>query len=168
MKQLFEVANFVRRLRTQMRFGELSRSPLRLLRFTLQGDAAECDWLARAADIWDETLPRQVSERHASMQALQDGVAIRAIMFALLPELKAAELRAFRQSAREPPQLVISGTVIRQEPEIAKVTSLVMRAKLYGFRFWLDDGILSSLEQEEHEASAYPRCVPLWEREEQS
>ena len=168
MKQLFEVANFLRQLRTRRRFGELSRSPLRLLRLQLQGDTAECDWLARSADIWDETLPRQVSERHASMQALQDGVAIRAIMFALLPGLKAAELRAFRQSAREPPRLVISGTVIRQEPEVAKVTSLVMQAKLYGFRFWLDEGILASLETEEHAASAYPGYFPFWEREEQS
>lgn len=168
MKQLFEVANFLQQLRTRRRFGELSRSPLRLLRLHLQGDAAECDWLARAADIWDATLPRQVRERHASMQALQDGVAIRAIMFGLLPGLRTAELRGFRQSAREPPRLVISGTVIRQEPEIAKVTSLVMRAKLYGFRFWLDEGILSFLEEEEDLISAYPRYSPFRDREEQS
>jgi hypothetical protein len=155
VKQLFEVANFVRRLRTQMRFGELSRSPLQLLRFALQGDSAECDWLARPADVWDETLPRQVRERNASMQALQDAVAIRAMMFGLLPELKTAELRAFRQSAREPPRLVISGTVIRQEAEVAKVTSPVMRAKLYGFRFWLDDGVLVTLQPEDRAVSNF-------------
>lgn len=155
MKQLFEVANFVRRLRTQMRFGELSRSPLRLLRFTLEGDAAECDWLARPADAWDEVLPRQVGERHASMQALQDAVAIRKMIFGLLPEIRTVELRAFRQSAREPPRLVISGTVIRQEAEVAKVTSPVMRAKLYGFRFWLDDGVLVTLQPEDRVASNF-------------
>jgi hypothetical protein len=155
VKQLFEVANFVRRLRTQMRFGELSRSPLRLLRFALQEDSAECDWLARPADVWDETLPRQVRERNVSMQALQDAVAIRKMMFGLLPELKTAELRAFRQSAREPPRLVISGTVIRQEAEVAKVTSPVMRAKLYGFRFWLDDGVLVTLQPEDRAVSNF-------------
>ncbi len=155
MKQLFEVANFVRRLRTQMRFGELSRSPLRLLRFTLQGDAAECDWLARPADAWDEVLPRQVGERNASMQALQDAVAIRKMIFDLLPEIRTVELRAFRQSAREPPRLVISGTVIRQDAEVAKVTSPVMRAKLYGFRFWLDDGVLVTLQPEDRAVSNF-------------
>jgi len=155
VKQLFEVANFVRRLRTQMRFGELSRSPLRLLRFTLQGDAAECDWLARPADAWDEVLPRQVGERNASMQALQDAVAIREMIFGLLPGIRTVELRAFRQSAREPPRSVISGTVVRQEAEVAKVTSPVMRAKLYGFRFWLDDGVLVTLQPEERAASNF-------------
>lgn len=155
MKQLFEVANFVRRLRTQMRFGELSRSPLELLRFTLQGDTAECDWLARPADAWDEVLPRQVGERNASMQALHDAVAIRKMIFALLREIRTVELRAFRQSAREPPRLVISGTVIRQEAEVAKVTSPVMRAKLYGFRFWLDDGVLVTLQPEDRVASNF-------------
>ena len=155
MKQLFEVADFVRRLRTQMRFGELSRSPLRLLRFTLRGDAAECDWLARPADAWDEALPRQIGERNASMQALQDAVAIRKMIFGLLPEIRTVELRAFRQPAREPPLLVISGAVIRQEAEVAKVTSPVMRAKLYGFRFWLDDGVLVTLQPEDRAASNF-------------
>jgi hypothetical protein len=155
VKQLFEVANFVRRLRTQMRFGELSRSPLRLLRFTLQGDAAECDWMARPADAWDEVLPRQVGERNVSMQALQDAVAIREMIFGLLPEIRTVELRAFRQSAREPPRLVISGTVIRQGAEVTKVTSPVMRAKLYGFRFWLDDGVLVTLQPEDRAVSNF-------------
>jgi hypothetical protein len=155
VKQLFEVANFVRRLRTQMRFGELSRSPLRLLRFGLQGDGAECDWMARPADVWDEALPRQVRERHASMQALHDAVAIREMMFGLLPEIRTIELRTFRQSAREPPRLVISGTVIRQEAEVTKVTSPVMRAKLHGFRFWLDDGVLVTVQPEDRAVSNF-------------
>jgi hypothetical protein len=89
------------------------------------------------------------------MQALQDAVAIREIMFGLLPEIRTVELRAFRQSAREPPRLVISGTVIRQEAEVAKVTSPVMRAKLYGFRFWLDDGVLVTLQPEDRAASNF-------------
>ena len=39
------------------------------------------------------------------MQALQDAVAIRKMIFGLLPEIRTVELRAFRQSAREPPGL---------------------------------------------------------------
>jgi hypothetical protein len=155
VKQLFEVANFVWRLRTEMRFGELAHSPLRLLRFSLQEDTAECDWLARPAESWDESLPRQIRERNASMQALQDAVAIREMIFGLLPEVRTVELRAFRQSAREPPRLLISGTVVRQEADVMKVTSPVMRAKLHGFRFWLDDGVLVTLQPEDRAVSNF-------------
>ena len=39
MKQLLEVGSFLRSLRARMRFGELSRAPLRLLRLQLQAEA---------------------------------------------------------------------------------------------------------------------------------
>jgi hypothetical protein len=155
MKELWEVGYFLRALRAKLKFGELSRAPLRLLRFNLEGQTAECDWLARPADMWDETLPRQVRERHTSMQALHDAIAIRELTFALLPDVRTADLRVFRQSAREPPLLIIAGTTARQEPEVTKVTSPVMRAKLYGFRFWLDDGVLVSLQPEERAVSNF-------------
>ena len=50
MRQLWEVTDFVRAMRRQMRFGELSHAPLRLLRLEWEGEAVECDWIARAAD----------------------------------------------------------------------------------------------------------------------
>jgi hypothetical protein len=133
----------------------LSRTPLRLLRFALEDSSAECDWLARPADAWAETLPRHVREQDASMQALHDAIAIRRFLFAAFPNVHAAEIRAFCQSAREPPHLVIAGTVSRQEPDVAKVTSPVMRAKLYGFHFWLDDGVLVALRSEDRVVSNF-------------
>jgi hypothetical protein len=138
-----------------MRFGKFSRAPLRLLRFRLEAETAECDWLARPADIWDETLPRHVREQNASMQALHDAIAIREMLFGLLPEIRRAETRTFRQSIREPPRLVIAGTLTRQEPEVTKVTSPVMRAKLYGFHFWLDDGVLVTLQPDDRAVSNF-------------
>ena len=51
MRPLWEVADFVRSMRRQMRFGEFSRSPLRLLRVELREDTAECDWILRPPDI---------------------------------------------------------------------------------------------------------------------
>jgi hypothetical protein len=146
VKALLQVADFVRRLRMQMRFAELSRAPLRLLRLQLWPKAAECDWMARSSDAWDEALPRGERDRRASFQAVQDAIAIREMLFDVLPDVQCAELRSFRQSAREPPELIIFGTVTRETVPAEKVTSPVMRAKLYGFRFFLDDGVLQRME----------------------
>lgn len=146
MKGLLHVADFVRKVRLQMRFGELSRSPLRLLRLQLWPRTAECDWMARTWDTWDESLPRAERDRSASFQAVQDAVAIREMLFGVLPDLQSAELRSFRQSAREPPELIIFGSVTREAVPVEKVTSPIMRAKLYGFRFFLEDGVLQRME----------------------
>jgi len=129
-----------------MRLGKLSRAPLQLLRLQLWGRRAECDWMARSWDEWDAALPRRERDRRASFQALQDAIAIREVLFSLLPDVEAAELRSFRQSARESPELIIFGAVTREAVMVQKVTSPVMRAKLYGFRFSLDDGVLKRME----------------------
>jgi hypothetical protein len=149
MKHLLQVADFVRGWRAQMRFGELSRAPLRLLRLQLYGETAELSWMARPPDVWDASLPRRERDRIASFQALQDAMALREMLFAVLPDVQSAEFRVFRQSAREPPRLVITGSVTREDPAVLRVTSPAMRAKLYGFRFRLDDGVLEPLEMED-------------------
>jgi len=148
MKQLWEVGNFVRGLRSRMRFGELSRAPLKLLRFELRGDKAECDWLTRPLDPWDASMPRNMQERQSSVQALHDAISVREMLFLAIPDANSAELRAYRQSAREPPHLIIRGSVTREGPagNIRKVVSLAMRAKLYGFKFWMENGVLAPLE----------------------
>jgi hypothetical protein len=149
MKDLWEVGEFVRRIRARMRFGELSRAPIRLLRLELRGDIAQCDWLARPQDVWAGTLPRHVRDRDASLQALQDAVALREMLFAALPEVQSADFRTFRQEAREPPVLIINGTVTREMPSVPRVTSPVMKAKLCGFHFQMDDGVLEPLAMED-------------------
>ena len=150
MKQLQDIADFVRGLRTQMRFGELSRAPLQLLRLQLQGETAEYDWMARPPDPWDATLPRRVGDRNASLQALLDAMALREMLFCVLPGIRSAELRAFRQSASGPPRVVIAGTVTREAPALLRVPSPAMRAKLCGFHFYLDDGVLRPQYSEDH------------------
>jgi hypothetical protein len=146
MKQLWEFGNFVRGVRARMRFGELSRTPLRLLRLQLQDEKAECDWITRSPDPWDSTLQRLVRDQQVSVQALHDAMKLREMLFDALPGVCNAELRAFRQAAREPPEPIIIGTVTRETPPMLRVTSPVMRAKLYGFHFLLDDGVLKPLE----------------------
>jgi hypothetical protein len=152
MKQLWEAGNFVRGLKSWMRFGKLSRTPLKLLRLELRGEKAECDWLARAPDEWDSALPRIVRDQQTSLQALHDAIGMRDMLFCAIPDVSSADLRAYRLSAREPPHLIISGTVTREPPaaNIKRVTSLGMRAKLYGFKFWMDNGVLAPLETVEH------------------
>ena len=146
MRQLWEVADFIRSMRRQMRFGELSRAPLRLLRLELRDDTVECDWIARPADVWDAGLRRSVRDRNESIQALADAISVRNLVFDALPNVESAVLRALRQAAREPHEMIILGTVSREMPAVHRVSSLVMRAKLYGFCFCLEDGLLRPLQ----------------------
>jgi hypothetical protein len=69
------------------------------------------------------------------------------MLFDALPGVDSAVLRAFRQPAREPPELMILGTVSREAPAVHRVSSLLMRAKLYGFCFCYEDGFLRPLQQ---------------------
>jgi hypothetical protein len=149
MRLLWNFADFGRAVRRQMRFGNLSRAPIRILRLEWQADFVECDWLARTADQWDMDLPRQVSDENVSLQALQDAIALRELLFAELPEVQTANLRAYRQAAGGRPELIITGTVNRDEKIPRQIVSPAMRAKLLGFQFWFTDGSLAALESEE-------------------
>jgi hypothetical protein len=119
------------------------------LRLELEGESVECDWMARPPDPWDADLPRQTAEHHSSLQALEDAIAVRDLLFETLPEAQSAAFRVFRQTGREPPELIIGGTVTRDAGGRQEVSSLAMRAKLCGLRFRLEDGILEGLQSEE-------------------
>ena len=147
MNPFWEVADFIRETRRRLRFGELSRSPLELLRVEWHGGWVECDWMARPADVWDASLRRIDRDRHVSEQALRDGIQLREALFSELPGVREAQLRGFRPAgAREPPELVIAGIVTRETAPLYRVNSLVMRAKLCGLQFDLEDGVLKAME----------------------
>ncbi len=146
MRPLWEVADFVRTMRREMRFGEISRAPLRLLRVEWRNENLECDWVTRPPDVWDSSLRRPDRDRNESQQILLDAITIRNLIFDVHPKIDCAVLRAFRQPAREPPEIVLLGTVSREMPAVHRVSSLAMRAKLYGFCFILEDGFLRSLQ----------------------
>jgi hypothetical protein len=143
-KRLCGAGHFLRDLRIQMRFGELTRAPLRLLRFQISEDLVECDWVAREPDPWDADLSRRVGQRHASMQAIQDAIDVRNLLFDIVPGADTALLRAYR-SGPGFDELIIAGTSERSDRVARSVRSLAMRAQLLGFRFSLDDGILNEL-----------------------
>jgi hypothetical protein len=138
MKQLWEAADFVRNLHRRLRFRGLSQGSLKLLRLELRGDQAECEWLARPN--------LSVREPNASLQALEDSLAVRKLLFAAMPSLSSAVFRVYRQVEPEHTELIITGTVTRDEQLADNVCSPAMRAKLYGLRFWLEDGVLGGLQ----------------------
>ncbi|MBZ5662331.1 MAG: hypothetical protein LAO08_18170 [Acidobacteriia bacterium] len=145
MRRLWDISNFVRGLRIQLRFGELSRAPLRLLRLEMYNDTVECDWMARPPDPWDSDLSPSVSGRHVSMQALEDAIAIRELLFRLLPDVETGVLRVFRPGSEGDIELIISGTVAREQLATRHFHSVAMRAKLLGLQFWLEDGNLAAM-----------------------
>ena len=89
-KQLCDLRNFVLRLRVQLRFGRLSRAPLQLLRLEWCGDHMNCDWLARPPDEWDRDLSQRVGDLNASMQALEDAIQMRELLFYVLNDISSA------------------------------------------------------------------------------
>ena len=144
--QLWEASDFLRKLRVQMRFGKLSRAPLKLLRFELRSELAECEWMARPADPWDADLAPGVGKRNASLQALEDSLAVRKMLFATMPGVSSAVFRVYRAVEGAEAELIIVGTVERDEQVAGNIRSLAMRAQLFGFRFWMDNGVLGTLQ----------------------
>lgn len=143
-KRLCDAGHFLRDFRVHMRFGELTRAPLRLLRFQLSEDFVECDWVAREADPWDADLPGSVGQKHASLQALKDAIDVRNLLFRILPGADTALLRVYRSGPSDD-ELIITGTSERRDRHAPSVRSLAMRAQLLGFRFSMNDGVLNEL-----------------------
>jgi hypothetical protein len=148
-KRIFNLSLFVRSLQVQMRFGDLTRAPLRMIRLQLEDGIAECDWVARPPDIWDSDLRPEIGHRHASLQALEDAVNVRGLLFEMLPDLDTAYLRIYRESSDHSPEMIISGHVYKSAPSFRNVHSIAMRAKLLGFRFTLENDVLCSRAADE-------------------
>ena len=136
--QIRKAGHFLRDLRVQMRFGELTRAPLRLIRFQLAGDVVECDWMARSLDPWDADLSRRIQQQHASLQTIRDAIDVRALLFDTLPQVELANLQVFRETTDFAPEMIIAGCVQRNDHSSREVHSIVMRAKVLGFRFRLE------------------------------
>jgi len=148
-EQFCNVSQFLRGLRVQMRFGELTRAPLQLLRLNLLGYIVKCDWLARSPDPWDADVSQSIRERHLSLQALRDAIDVRSLLFETLPHVETADLRVFRETSDFTRDLIITGCVQRNDHSSRSIHSLAMRAKVLGFRFYLDGDVLSRIPSED-------------------
>lgn len=145
MKNIFEAADFLRDSRRKMRFGELSRAPLHLLRLEVTESIVKCDWYMRPADEWDDALPTAVRDNNQSMQVFLDAMRVRELLFATFREISVAELRVFRPSDGEASELVMAGTVRREDEVPTRIGSIVMQAILLGFRFTFSNGTLMAM-----------------------
>jgi hypothetical protein len=147
-EQFCNVSHFLHGLRVQMRFGKLSRAPLRLLGLNILGDVVKCDWLARPLDPWDADMSQGIRERHASLQTLRDAIDVRALLFHTLPHVETADFRVYRESSSHAEEMIITGCTQRNDNTSRNVHSLVMRAKVLGFRFCLEGDTLRKLPTE--------------------
>jgi hypothetical protein len=154
MESLCAAGEFVRALRVKLRFGELTRAPLRLLRLQVTETDVECDLLARHPDRWDAGLAGKVRQRNEAQQALQDAIQVRALLFKTLPGLDRGELRIYRatESGRE---LIAAGRVERGDRVARNVRSLAMRAKLLGFQFNFEDDVLLRMTPEPYKGGGW-------------
>lgn len=150
MTWIWTISEFVHKLRYRLRYGEESRAPLKFLRLELREDSAECEWLARANDPWDAHLPMEMREDNRTLQTLRDALRVREALFFSLPRVRQATVKVYRATECQTQELIITGFVCRDDYP-PRVASLAMRAKLYGFRFRLEDGILRSLDMKPNE-----------------
>ncbi len=148
-EQLGNVSRFLRGFRVRMRYGELTRAPLLLLRLNLLGEDVKCDWLARAPDPWDVDLAQYIRERHSSLQTLKDAIDVRALLFDSLPQVVTADLRVYRETSGCAREMIITGCVQRNDHSSRSIHSLAMRAKILGFRFYLEGDVLCRISADD-------------------
>jgi hypothetical protein len=132
-------------IRKHLRQGQYSRKPLQLRRCQVMLDTAECEWFMRPPDPWDIHLPPRVRHEHTTIQALKDALKMRELIFRAFPRVQSAELRMYREKGAEEPALMMAGSVQRETEVSPRIVSLVMQARLFGFRFSLEDGVLEKL-----------------------
>jgi hypothetical protein len=130
MKWLYGISDFLRRIRREMRFGERSRAPLKLVRLAVMEDFA---------DVWDKDLPDKVRGENEIHQALVDALGIREALFTLVPQVRYARVKVYRHPGTSAAQVIITGDLSREDEPPPRLSSLVMRAKLCGLRFNLSD-----------------------------
>jgi len=99
----------------------------------------------RPPDPWDIHLPPRVRQEHITLQALRDALKMRELIFRAFPRVQRAELRIYRELQGEEPVLMMTGSVQRETEVSPRIVSLVMQAKLFGFRFFLESGVLQTI-----------------------
>jgi len=123
----------------------MSREPLDVLRVEWKGDLVECDWLMRPVDPWDRFLPSHLATENQTLQALRDALKLREIILRSFPAVGMAHLRMFRSDENHHLELVMTGNVNRWDEEFHRVPSVMMRAKMCGFRFTVAEGMLCGM-----------------------
>lgn len=143
--QLARASRFLHDVRFQLRYGELSRASLKMLRFQIVAEIVECDWMARMPDPWDVDLPRAIQQRHSLLQTLKDALSIRTLLFDAFPDMEIANVRVFRESVDYKPEMIMTGCLHRGDHSARGEHSIVMRTKILGYRFRLEGDTLRKI-----------------------
>lgn len=150
MKRSADDREIFKAIRKHLRHGEYSRMPLQLRRFKVMRDELECEWFMRQPDPWDIHLPPRVRQEHITLQALRDALKMRELIFRAFPWVQSAELRTYRELQTDELVLMMTGSVQRETEVSPRIISLVMQAKLFGFRFSMDGEALIGIPGEMH------------------
>lgn len=145
--EFFRVRQFLERIRKDLRFGEYSREDLKLLRIQWTSGKVECDWLMRRPDAWDRDIPAHAAKENQTLQALRDALDLRNAIFRSFPDANTAELRMFDCGQTGEFELVMSGSLTRENEIYHRIPSVAMRARLCGFQFTLAEGVLERRSQ---------------------
>src|SRR6202012_3624189 len=86
-EKLCDLRCFLLRTHMHLRFGQLSRAPLKLIRLEISPEGIDCEYLARASDPWDVGLPERIVQRHFSLQVLRDAIDVRALIFRAMRDI---------------------------------------------------------------------------------
>ena len=121
--------------------------------------------MARSPDPWDADLSRSVQQRHASIQTLRDAIDVRALLFDLMPQMETLYLRTYRRCSDHERELIIEGYAQRNDHAARNVHSLVMRAKILGFRFDIDGNALRNIATAGSSAQGSPWKTARWRGE---
>jgi len=81
------------------------------------------------------------------------------LLFHAIPDAHTAYLRVYREGAAQIREMIVTGCAQRNDNSARAVHSLAMRAKVLGFRFRLEDGVLCKMPVDEKSA-----CAPNFER----
>jgi hypothetical protein len=99
----------------------------------------------RPIDPWDKYLPPRLATENQTLQAVRDALKLREVILRSFPAVGLAHLRMFRADENHRLELVMTGSVNRWDEEFHRVPSVMMRAKLCGFRFNVAEGTLRGL-----------------------
>ena len=89
-------------------------------------------------------------QEHITLQALRDALKMRELIFRAFPWVQSAELRTYRELQTDELVLMMTGSVQRETEVSPRIISLVMQAKLFGFRFSMDGEALIGIPGEMH------------------
>jgi hypothetical protein len=161
LQLLLELGDLWRKAYLQRRFGRLLS--LQILRVEVSDRSAECECLMRAECTWDRDRPPAERLRNASLQAIEDALALRNLIFFVLPKVKSATVRVYRRAPENQLEPVIIGTVHRNAKAGRRVRSIAMKAKLCGLRFQLSEEGLEVMQTNDWGGGSAPELSEMSE-----